>query len=84
MKKYKTYKEIKGEFITNKDRPFDDLFEEGFIDSLNLVDEIIIRSYVSPSIIQGYPQLPTTYPIPSSPSPGLPAGFDESGRSYNT
>ncbi len=59
MKKYKKYEEIKKELIINKNRPFDELFEESFFESLNLVEEIVLQSYVSPSLIQEYPRSPT-------------------------
>jgi hypothetical protein len=50
MKKYKKYEEIKKNTQGNKDRPFNELFDEGFYESLDLVGEIVIRSYKSPFI----------------------------------
>jgi len=45
MKKYKRYEEIKNDIKRNKNRPFDELFDEGFYESLDLVNKIVIQSY---------------------------------------
>jgi hypothetical protein len=59
MREYKKYAEIKRELALNKNRPFDNLFEEGFYESLNLVGEIVNQFYGQFSEAPKSPQSPT-------------------------